>query len=97
MSQSVWLRAAVIAWVALLAYVLVKPLLNPVSGTISPTFARAGEEFAAGRKLYDVMHPHTDNYRYSPVVAAGFAPLSLLPLGIGGFVWRLLNAAVYLT
>src|SRR5437660_5253826 len=90
-------RTAIGLWAVYLAAVCLLPLKKPVSGTIYPTYAVAGGEFAAGRPLYDVPHPHTDNYRYSPLVAAAFVPFSLLPLGVGGMVWRLLSAAVYLT
>jgi hypothetical protein len=90
-------RVALGAWVVLLAVVCIRPLVKPVSGTIYPTFAHAGEEFAAGRRLYDAPFPHTDNFRYSPLVAAGFVPFSLLPLGVGGLVWRVLGATIYLT
>jgi len=37
-----------------------------------------------------------DRYRYSPAVAALFAPFSLLPDRVGGCLWRLLNAAIFL-
>src|SRR5262249_8060013 len=35
-------------------------------------------------------------YRYSPLVTVLFVPFSLLPDALGGVLWRLLNAAVYL-
>lgn len=92
-----WTRAALVAWAVLLAVVCVRPLFKPTSGTVFVTYATAGREFAEGRRLYDVPHPFTDVFRYSPVVAAGFAPFTLLPLGVGGAVWRLLGAAVFLT
>ncbi len=85
------------AWVGVAAVVCVKPLFKPVSGTVFVTYATAGHEFLAGEKLYDVPHPHTDNFRYSPLVAAGFAPLSVLPLGVGGALWRLVSIAVFVT
>ncbi len=96
MIASRWVRAAFAAWVLLLVVVCVYPALKPFS-SIYPTFARAGTEFAASRKLYDVPHPHTDNFRYSPLVAAGFVPFGELPLNLGGMIWRLLNAAILLT
>lgn len=92
-----WTRFAVTLWAVLLAATCFKPLVKPVSGTVYVTYATAGREFAAGNPLYDVMHPFTDNYRYSPLVAAAFVPLSLLPLGVGGMLWRALGAAVFLT
>lgn len=92
-----WMQAAIVSWAILLAITCFKPLFYPVSGTIYPTYAHAGEEFAAGRRLYDVPHPHTDNFRYSPLVAASFVPFSWLPLGFGGLVWRAISDAVFIT
>jgi hypothetical protein len=95
--QTPWMRTALIAWAILLAITILRPLARPVTGTVFTTYAKAGEEFAAGRRLYDVPHPYTDNFRYSPIVAAGFVPFSWLPLGVGGLVWRLLSASIFLT
>jgi hypothetical protein len=97
MTRTHWNRTAILAWTVLLAAVCIKPLIKPTSGTVYVTYAMAGVDFAAGQRLYDNPHPFADNYRYSPLVAAGFVPLSVLPLGIGGMVWRLLGAAVFLT
>src|SRR5205823_115802 len=77
MTRTHWARAAVAAWAVLLAVVCARTALKPLSASIYPTFARAGAEFAAGGKLYDVPAPFTDNFRYSPLVAAGFVPFSL--------------------
>lgn len=90
-------RTAIGLWVVLLGVTCVRPLFQPVKGTLYPTYATAGEEFAAGRRLYDVPHPHTDNFRYAPVVAAGFVPFTLLTPGVGGLVWRVLGAGLFLT
>ena len=97
MTQRSWMRLAVAAWAILLAITIFKPLARPVSGTIYPTYAHAGEEFDAERRLYDVPHPYTDNFRYSPLVAAGFVPFSWLPLGVGGMLWRMACAAVFVS
>jgi hypothetical protein len=35
-------------------------------------------------------------YRYSPLVTVLFIPSSLLPDGVGGLLWRVLNAAIFL-
>jgi hypothetical protein len=97
MTRSHWARAAVAAWVVFLLVTCARPLFKPTSGTVFVTYATAGREFDAGRKLYDVWHPYTDNFRYSPLVAAGFVPFTHLPLGVGGALWRVLAAAVFLT
>jgi hypothetical protein len=97
MTRTQWTRAAVVAWAALLLVVCARPLFRPTSATVYVTYATAGREFEAGRRLYDVMHPFTDNFRYSPLVAAGFVPFAHLPLGVGGALWRAIGAAIFLT
>lgn len=89
-------RTAVVAWAILLGVVCVRTVLEPLSGNIYPTYAWAGERFAAGEPLYGVYAPYVDNYRYSPVVAAGFVPFGWLPWGPGGAVFRLLGAGLLL-
>jgi len=101
MTGKYWARTAVCVWVIFLAVVCIKTIAKPLSANIYPTFASAGSDFAAGQKLYDadhpVDHPYTDNFRYSPIVAAGFWPFSLMSWGVGGAIWRLLCAAVFLS
>lgn len=97
MDRSRLSRFALAVWAVVLLVVCVKPLLKPVSGTVYVTYETAGEEFAAGRPLYNVPHPHTDNFRYSPLVAAGFVPFSLLPLSVGGALWRVFGVAVFVS
>src|SRR4051812_2394439 len=88
-------HVAAFVWVAVVIAVCGKPLLKPVSGTVYVTYATAGREFAAGQPLYDVAHPYTDNFRYSPLVAVAFVPFHWLPLGVGGSLWRILSVAVF--
>jgi hypothetical protein len=95
--QHHWTRLAVAFWTILVSAVCIKPLFAPTSGTVYITYATAGQEFEAGRRLYNVYHPDTDNFRYPPLVAAAFAPLGHLPPGIGGAVWRLAGIAIFLT
>ncbi|HEY2908868.1 MAG TPA: glycosyltransferase family 87 protein [Gemmataceae bacterium] len=90
-------RFAFALWAVLIVVVCIKPLFKPFSGTVYITYAMAGEDFAEGSRLYNVNHPNTDNFRYLPVVAAGFAPLSQLPPGVGGSLWRVLGIAIFLT
>lgn len=90
------LRTAVGLWAVLLGVVCVRTVLKPLAGNIYPTYAWAGERFAAGEPLYGVFTPQVDIYRYSPVVAAGFVPFGMLPWGPGGAAFRLLGAAVLL-
>ncbi len=89
-------RAAVVLWALLLGVVCVRTVLKPLSANIYPTYAWAGERFAAGEPVYNVYTPYVDNYRYSPAVAAGFVPFGMVPWGPGGAVFRLLGAALFL-
>jgi len=89
-------RTAVALWVVLLGVVCVRTVLKPLSANIYPTYAWAGERFAAGEPLYNVYAPYVDNYRYSPTVAAGFVPFGMMPWGPGGALFRLLGAALFL-
>lgn len=91
-------RTAVGLWLVLLGVTCVRPLFQPTAGTVYPIYATAGAEFAAGRRLYDVPHPHTsDGFRYAPAVAAGLVPFAGLPPGVGGLAWRAVGAVVFLT
>ncbi len=92
-----WRRLAVAAWVAVLLAVCGRVL---VSGrhSVYPIFADAGRSWLHGSELYpETCRPGLkDRFRYSPAVAALFAPFSLLPDRLGECLWRVLNAAVYL-
>jgi len=92
-----WSRTAIVLWVVLLGVVCVRPLFKPTSSTVFPIYAYAGADFAAGKPLYDRSHPGTDIYRYSPLVAAFFEPFARLPLGVGGSLWRIGGAILFLT
>lgn len=89
-------NTAIVLWGLLLAVVCARTTLRPLSGNIYPTYAWAGERFAAGLPIYNVYAEHVDNYRYSPAVAAGFVPFGMLPWGPGGAAFRLLGAALLL-
>lgn len=94
--SKVMFRAAVGLWAVLLGVVCVRTVVKPLAGNIYPTYAWAGERFAAGEPVYNVYAEHVDNYRYSPAVAAGFVPFGMLPWGPGGALFRLLGAALFL-
>jgi hypothetical protein len=47
--------------------------------------------------LYQPPADGLDQFRYSPLVAGALVPFTMLPLTLGGVVWRLLNAGVYLS
>jgi hypothetical protein len=97
MTRRFWTRLAIGLWVILLGVTCIRPLFKPTSSTVFTIYAFAGSDFAAGDSLYARSRPGTDIFRYSPLVAAFFVPFSQLPLGVGGMLWRLLGAAIFLT
>lgn len=88
-----WQRLALAVWAAILVVLSIRGLLNARENSVYPIYAGAARNFLDGTELYTArMSP----YRYSPLVAALFVPFSLLSDPVGGVLWRLLNAAVYL-
>jgi hypothetical protein len=88
---------AFVVWGAILLVICGRVLLSPRANSVYPIFAHAGRAWLAGEALYSDARPEgLDVYRYSPAVAALFAPLSLLPDAVGGCLWRLLNAGALL-
>jgi hypothetical protein len=90
-----WQRIAVGVWALALVVLGGKALLRPHSNSVYPIFADAGRHWLEGSDLYE-MPPDRDAYRYSPLIAAVFAPFGLLPDGVGGLLWRLIAAGVFL-
>jgi hypothetical protein len=71
-------------------------LLAPHTKSVYPIFAAAARCWVAGGDCYGELAPGLDRFRYSPAVAALLVPFSVLPDSLGGALWRLLNAGVYL-
>jgi hypothetical protein len=80
-------------WATLLLVICVRGALQAKANSVYPIFASAARNLLAGTDLYG---GNGDPYRYSPLVAAVFVPFSCCPDWLGGVLWRLLNAAVYL-
>src|SRR5437879_5433130 len=92
-AQNRWQRLAIAIWATILIVICIRGLLSARANSVYPIFAEAARNFLNGTDLYRAtMEP----YRYSPLVAVLFVPLSPLPDNIGGVLWRLLNVAVYL-
>jgi hypothetical protein len=87
-----WERLAGILWAVALAAVSARAAVVP-SHSVYEIFSTAARHWWAGADLYQ---PCGDVYRYSPLVAALFVPLGLLPDAAGGVLWRWLSAAAYL-
>src|SRR5262249_28849320 len=90
-----WHRLALALWAAVVVGICVRVLLVPRASSVYPIFASAGRGWLHGEALYPGPEG-LDTFRYSPPGAGLFAPLGLLPDALGGCLWRLLNAAVYL-
>jgi hypothetical protein len=92
------LTTAFSIWAVLLISILVRAYLQPQRNTVYPIFANAARECSAGIDMYDrsVPRPELDSYRYAPVVAVFFSALAWLPDDLGGVLWRMVNAGLYL-
>jgi hypothetical protein len=84
-------------WVTLTVLICVRTALWPARNSVYPIFSDAGHGWLHGTDLYDqhFWQLGIDEYRYSPLVAALFVPLSLLPDSAGGVLWRLLNVGIF--
>jgi len=83
-------------WLGALAVVCVRSLLSPKAHTVYPTFVAAGKDWCDGVPLYFRNRgAGYEIYRYSPAATVLLTPLHLIPLGLGGALWRVLNAAVF--
>src|SRR5437764_9458069 len=88
-------RWALALWVAILSVISVRVLISARANSVYPIFSEAGRRWMRGADLYGWQSPELDLFRYCPAVAAGFAPLSVLPDPVGGVVWRWINAAAF--
>jgi hypothetical protein len=88
-----WVKFVVLVWLVILAAILVRLVVLPSRPGVYPIFVKAARNWLASRNLYiDVGEP----YRYSPFVTMTFVPFSILPEFVGGVLWRLLNAGVFM-
>ncbi|HEX3147355.1 MAG TPA: glycosyltransferase 87 family protein [Gemmataceae bacterium] len=89
-------QRAVTAWAISVAIVAIVVSFPRMSGKLYPTFLAAGEHFRNGEPVYGWFPETQDQYRYSPLVAASFAPWSCLPTPVGAVLWRALQALLLL-
>ena len=95
-----WARLAIGVWVAIMLVISVRCAVDPYRKTLYPTWSTAGADWLSGS---DQLYRRTgqrdgllDTFRYTPFVAATLTPWSLLPERVGGVLWRLVNAGVFL-
>src|SRR5437868_10528129 len=89
-------RWAVAVWVVVLLIIGLRAARSARPDGVYPIFSTAGRHWLAGEAVYVPPTADLDVFRYSPPVAAFFAPWSLLPDRLAGILWRGLNAAVFL-
>lgn len=68
---------------------------HPRSQTVVSIYLAAGERWLSGDSLY-APNPELDIFRSPPLVAAIFAPLTVLPEKFAGLAWRFLCTIVFL-
>ncbi len=90
-------RATLLLWTFALLVCCIPTIVNPGTHNVYPVYEAAGSNWRHAVTLYPT--PEKDKellFRYSPLVAASFAPWSLLPERLGAVLWRLLNAWIFL-
>lgn len=87
-------RLALICWAIVLAVVAGRMLLSRnINHSVFFIFDTAGRSWIAGHELYG----NEDNlFRYSPTIAAAFAPWTLLPQRAAEILWRVVNAVAFI-
>jgi hypothetical protein len=89
-------------WIALCLGCSLRALLFPTSHTVYHNYADAGRSWLQGTDTYALdrddagaVVPRMSGYRYAPLVSALFVPFGLVPDGLGGALWRLINYACF--
>jgi hypothetical protein len=86
---------AIVLWSFTFAGVCGRALVvKPGRNSVYPVFTHAAENWLHGQPLY--VRGQSDEFRYSPVIAAFFVPFDLLPMRVGEFLWRSLNFTLFL-
>jgi Glycosyltransferase family 87 len=78
-------------WFAVLIAICIRVGLVVRHHDVFATYADAGRKWIAAEPLYS----YTRGFVYSPLIAAMFAPWSLLPDWLGAIIWRLLTTAIF--
>jgi hypothetical protein len=82
---------AMIFWCAILIGICIRIGLVARDHDVFATYSDAGRKWINSQPLYS----YTRGFVYSPLIAALFAPPSLLPNWLGGILWRLLTVSVF--
>ncbi len=88
-----WLNiVAASLWSCVLIVIFIRVAHHPHRNTVFTTYKAAGGNWIAAKDLYT----NVGGFVYSPLVAAFFAPFSVLPALTANILWRLLNAGMLL-
>jgi hypothetical protein len=90
------LRLALAVWVVIVAGIGLRLSLSKRVNSVYPIFSEAGRRWSAGGALYITPTYELDQFRYTPAVAAGFAPWGLLSDRAGATLWLGLSSALFL-
>ncbi len=86
---------AITVWALILTVIGIRVLTSARGNGVYPIFSHAGRLWLDGELVYGPPAGDLDVFRYSPPVAAFFAPWALLSDQWGGIMWRGLSAAVF--
>jgi glycosyl transferase family 87 len=79
-------------WSLVLAVILIRIVHTPGRNNVLSTYITAGHHWLHGEPLYK----GSRGFVYSPIAAAIFAPMSLLPTAVSAILWRILITGIYL-
>ena len=98
-----WLLVAGWLWGILCVLLLVRAYCMPKKQTVTHNYTDAGQHWLAGTDAYELkfkksgeVDPRMSGFRYSPLCAAFFAPISLLSDAWSSVLWRLFSYVTYL-
>lgn len=78
------------------SFVLVAPsLLGTGPNVVTKTYFGAAERIVSGQSPYSYLGPDTDAFKYSPLFALLFSPLSIIPSTPATLIFAFLNITVF--
>src|SRR5436305_726827 len=93
-AQSSWVKWAIVVWAVLVAGMAIRGVIWPhIHSCYTRFYYPASRQWLAGQDLYQ---DTADTCRYSPLVHVLLVPFAVLPPRLGGLLWRLFNAALFL-
>ena len=79
-------------WSIVMLAIFIRVGFSPHRNTVFETYETAGKHWIASQDIYKTKR----GFVYSPLIAAFFAPFTVLPDLASNVLWRLLNLGVYL-